>query len=101
MSHRNRLRSHGVSAAHLHRVRDLLIVIVIDFLEEIFTELGGGQKSTLGRRESDRYRAQITAGRARRSANALMSSGNICFEIRNISVATELLNMSFTLDRLR
>lgn len=51
MSPRNGLTSHGVSAAHLHRVRDLLIVIVIDFLKEIFTELGGGQKSTLGRIE--------------------------------------------------
>lgn len=101
MSHRNGLRSHGVSAAHLHRERDLLIVIVIDFLKEFFTELGGGQKSTLGRRESNRYRAQITAGRARRSANALMSSGNVCFEIRNISVTAGLLRMSFTLDPLR
>lgn len=52
-------------------------------------------------RESDRYRAQITAGRARRRANALMSSGNVCFEIRNISVAAELLSMSFTLDPLK
>lgn len=101
MSHRNGLRSHGVSAAHLHRVRDLLIVIVIDFLKEFFTELGGGQKSTLGRRDSNRYRAQITAGRDRRSANALMSSANVCFEIRNISVADGLLSMYFTRDPLR
>lgn len=50
MSHRNGLSGRGVSVAHLHRVRDLLIVIVIDFLEEFFTELGGGQKSTLGMR---------------------------------------------------
>lgn len=61
MSHKNVPRSHDVFVAHLHRVRDLLIVIVIDFLKEVFTELGGGQKEHIREeRESDRYRAQIT-----------------------------------------
>lgn len=61
MSHRNVQRSRDVFVAHLHRVRDLLIVIVIDFLKEFFTELGAGQKEHIREEtESDRYKAQIT-----------------------------------------
>lgn len=39
-------------AAHLHRVRYLIIVIVIDFFEEVFTELGEGWKEHI-RQESE------------------------------------------------
>lgn len=42
--------SRGVCATHLHRVGDILVIVVIDFLKEIFTELSKGEENgALGR----------------------------------------------------